>query len=55
MLWFSDKYTDAYGLPQPTFTFRFPAGRTSDEAERMMTYAAAAAARGARAAGAHGQ
>ncbi|EJD34922.1 putative pyranose oxidase [Auricularia subglabra TFB-10046 SS5] len=36
-LWFSDKYTDAYGLPQPTFTFRFPPGQTSAEAERMMT------------------
>ncbi len=36
-LWFSDKITDAYNMPQPTFDFRFPAGRTSQEAEDMMT------------------
>ncbi|KAI0325074.1 putative pyranose oxidase [Cubamyces sp. BRFM 1775] len=36
-LWFSDKYTDQYGMPQPTFDFKFPEGRTSKEAERMMT------------------
>nr|3BLY_A Chain A, Pyranose oxidase [Trametes ochracea] len=36
-LWFSDKITDAYNMPQPTFDFRFPAGRTSKEAEDMMT------------------
>ena len=36
-LWFSNVYTDQYGMPQPTFDFKFPAGRTSAEAERMMT------------------
>ncbi|KAI0821796.1 pyranose 2-oxidase [Trametes gibbosa] len=36
-LWFSDKITDAYNLPQPTFDFRFPVGRTSKEATDMMT------------------
>ncbi|KAI0631442.1 pyranose oxidase [Trametes polyzona] len=36
-LWFSDKITDAYDLPQPTFDFRFPQGRTSNDAEKMMT------------------
>jgi hypothetical protein len=37
-LWFSKQITDAYNMPQPTFHFRFP-GDTSEEAERMMTYA----------------
>ncbi|KAH9850973.1 hypothetical protein C2E23DRAFT_734045 [Lenzites betulinus] len=36
-LWFSDKITDAYNLPQPTFDFRFPAGRTHKESTDMMT------------------
>ncbi|KAH9850974.1 pyranose 2-oxidase [Lenzites betulinus] len=36
-LWFSDKITDAYNMPQPTFDFRFPQGRTTEEADRMMT------------------
>ncbi|KAI8970762.1 pyranose 2-oxidase [Trametes punicea] len=36
-LWFSDKLTDPYNMPQPTFDFRFPEGRTSEEAEEMMT------------------
>ncbi|KAL7278376.1 hypothetical protein ACG7TL_008356 [Trametes sanguinea] len=36
-LWFSDKLTDQYNMPQPTFDFGFPHGRTSEEAERMMT------------------
>jgi len=35
-LWFSRQVTDAYGMPQPTFDFRFPEGRTSDESRRMM-------------------
>ncbi|OSC97281.1 GMC oxidoreductase [Trametes coccinea BRFM310] len=36
-LWFSDKITDQYNMPQPTFDFRFPEGRTAQEAEKMMT------------------
>ncbi|EJD34918.1 pyranose 2 oxidase [Auricularia subglabra TFB-10046 SS5] len=36
-LWFSEQITDSYDMPQPTFDFRFPHGRTSEEAERMMT------------------
>ncbi|KAI8970761.1 putative pyranose oxidase [Trametes punicea] len=36
-IWFSDKLTDPYNMPQPTFDFRFPQGRTSEEAARMMT------------------
>ncbi|CDO68223.1 Pyranose oxidase [Trametes cinnabarina] len=36
-LWFSDKVTDAYNMPQPTFDFRFPVGRTAQESEKMMT------------------
>ncbi|KAJ2971231.1 hypothetical protein NUW54_g12548 [Trametes sanguinea] len=36
-IWFSDKLTDQYNMPQPTFDFGFPQGRTSEEAERMMT------------------
>lgn len=35
-LWFSDKITDAYNMPQPTFDFRFPES-VNDEADRMMT------------------
>ncbi|CDO68225.1 Pyranose oxidase [Trametes cinnabarina] len=36
-IWYSDKLTDQYNMPQPTFDFRFPEGQTSEEAERMMT------------------
>ncbi|KAI8970760.1 hypothetical protein BD414DRAFT_501994 [Trametes punicea] len=36
-IWFSDKITDQYNMPQPTFDFGFPQGRTSQEADKMMT------------------
>ncbi|EPQ54178.1 pyranose 2-oxidase [Gloeophyllum trabeum ATCC 11539] len=36
-LWFSKQITDQYGMPQPTFDFRFPDGITSQDADRMMT------------------
>lgn len=37
-LYFSDKYTDNYGMPQPTFDYSLPPNRTTTEAHNMMRY-----------------